>query len=157
MRMNNGLLVASAALLVLLAAACSDAPSGPAARPAGPAADMSEELSGGNGIFMGSPYGFTAPAGYVDHEYVAAGTATAYQPVGDLGDDGRWTFAPSSTAAYRTRVVVRRPADAARASGTVIVEWLNVSGGLDANPDYVSLSRRRSCAAGTSGSACRRS
>jgi hypothetical protein len=34
---------------------------------------------------------------------------------------------------------VRRPADAADASGTVIVEWLNVSGGLDANPDYVSL------------------
>ena len=25
-------------------------------------------------------------------------------------------------------------------SGTVVVEWLNVSGGVDANPDWVSLS-----------------
>ena len=40
---------------------------------------------------------------------------------------------------YRTRVVVRRPADAAAFSGTVVVEWLNVSSGLDANPDWAFL------------------
>src|SRR5215470_9178416 len=119
-------------------------------RPAGPAADVSEELTGGNGIFMGEAdsfvppdsYRFVPPDGYVDHEYVAAGTATAYGVVGGtaaLTDDGHWSFVPSTTAAYRTRVIVRRPADAADASGTVIVEWLNVSGGIDANPDYVSF------------------
>jgi len=43
-----------------------------------------------------------------------------------LTDDGRWSFAPNTTAAYRTRVIVRRPVNAAQASGTVIVEWLNV-------------------------------
>ncbi len=79
------------------------------------------------------------PDGYVEHEYVASGTATAYAAQGALTDDGMWTFAPTVTAAYRTRVLVLRPADAARASGTAIVEWLNVSGGLDANPDYTSL------------------
>ena len=43
-------------------------------RPSGPAADLSHELTGGNGVFMGSP---TPPdlqaAGYVEHEYAASG------------------------------------------------------------------------------------
>jgi hypothetical protein len=114
---------------------------GPTARvrPAGPAADMSEEISGGNGPFIGAANGLSVPDGYVEHEYVAAGTATAYAASGSLTDDGHWTFQPSTTAAYRTRVLVERPAKAADSSGTVIVEWLNVSGGLDANPDYASL------------------
>jgi hypothetical protein len=56
-----------------------------------------------------------------------------------LTNDGRWTFAPSTQAAYRTRILVRRPENAATASGTVILEWLNVSGGLDANPEYTSI------------------
>ena len=36
-------------------------------------------------------------------------------------------------------MLVRRPADPKEFSGTVIVEWLNVSGGVDADPDWVSL------------------
>ncbi len=39
-------------------------------------------------------------------------------------------------APFTTRVVVRRPLDPARFDGTVHVEWLNVSGGLDASPDW---------------------
>ena len=50
--------------------------------PSGPAADLSHELTGGNGVFMGSP---TPPnlqaAGYVEHEYAASGTATSYRAV----------------------------------------------------------------------------
>jgi alkylhydroperoxidase family enzyme len=83
--------------------------------------------------------GRTVPEGYVEHEYVASGTATAFATEGPLSRDGRWTFVPDTTAAYRTRILVRRPADTADSSGTVVVEWLNVSGGLDANPDYASL------------------
>ncbi len=120
------------------------------ARPDGPAADVSQELTGGNGAFMGESARFTAPdgpaigtaklpEGYVEHEYVAAGTATDYKPEGELTEDGKWTFQPNTSADYRTRIIVRRPEDPARASGTVIVEWLNVSGGVDANPDYASL------------------
>ena len=41
-----------------------------------------------------------------------------------------------NTADYRTRIVVRRPEKQADFNGTVVVEWLNVSGGLDANPEY---------------------
>jgi hypothetical protein len=111
----------------------------PAARPAGPAADLSEELTGGSGPFIGAAAAAGLAKGYVEHEYVAAGTATSYRQAGPLPADGRWTFAPDTEAAYRTRVLVRRPARARDFSGTVVVEWLNVSGGLDANPDYASL------------------
>jgi hypothetical protein len=38
-------------------------------------------------------------------------------------------------------MVVIRPQDARRFSGTVLVEWLNVSGGVDANPDWLFLHR----------------
>ena len=80
-----------------------------------------------------------SPFGYVQQEFAASGTAAAYKANGALGSDGRWTLAPSTTAAFRTRVLVRRPANASDFSGTVIVEWLNVSGGVDADPDWVTL------------------
>lgn len=41
-----------------------------------------------------------------------------------------------STADYKVRIVIYRPIDAAAFNGTLIVEWLNVSGGLDAAPDW---------------------
>ncbi len=77
--------------------------------------------------------------GYVQHEYAAAGTATSYKATGPLTRDGRWRFAADATAPYRTRVLVRAPAQASKFSGTVVVEWLNVSGGIDADPDWTSL------------------
>ena len=43
---------------------------------------------------------------------------------------------PSDDGPYKTRAVVYRPIDPKKFNGTVIVEWLNVSGGLDANPDW---------------------
>lgn len=133
--------LAACALIAVLVSACSKADS---SKSHAPEADVSEEITGGNGPFMGSATGVTVPDGYVEHEYVASGTATAYEAKGSpsdasLSDDGRWTFEPSTTAAYRTRILVRRPANAADFSGTVILEWLNVSGGVDANPDYASL------------------
>lgn len=150
---RGGLRAAAAIVCVALlgaAAGCSSSKSKsaePAAvtttthpRPAGPTADMSREMVGGKGVFIGS----ATPAnlqqvGYVEHEYVAAGTATSYKVNGAIAHDGRWRFVPDVSAPYRTRVLVRRPADPKVFSGTVIVEWLNVSGGVDADPDWVSL------------------
>lgn len=51
--------------------------------------------------------------------------------------DGKWSVVPYSTAPYKTRVVVYRPANPRKFNGTVIVEWLNVSGGADDAPDWV--------------------
>jgi hypothetical protein len=113
--------------------------SDPSPPPDGPVADLSEELAGGHGPFIGAATGLDVPDGYVEEEYVASGTATSYLADEPLTEDGRWTFEPDDTAEYRTRVLVRRPAEASDASGTVVVEWLNVSGGVDANPDYASL------------------
>lgn len=127
-------------------------PASTVTRPDGPAADVSTELTSGKGVFMGESaaaanmtpasggYGAaTMPAGYVQHEYLATGKATDYTAQGDLGGDGKWTFAPNTSADYRTRIVVRRPEDPGKSSGTTIVEWLNVSGGIDANPDWASF------------------
>ena len=76
----------------------------------------------------------------MQHEYAAAGTATSYKAVGALTHDGRWKFVPAATAPYRTRVLVARAGEAPTAfSGTVVVEWLNVSGGVDADPEWTSL------------------
>jgi hypothetical protein len=105
-------------------------------RPAGPSAAFSG-ISGGNGVFLGDPIPVNLkPAGYVEHEYAASGTATSYTASSPLAEDGRWSFAPDGTAPYRTRVLVRRPSDPARFSGRVVVEWLNVSGGVDADPEW---------------------
>lgn len=76
-----------------------------------------------------------AAAGYVQEEFFAAGTATAYTMVGERTTDGRWQVEPTTTAPYRTRMLVRRPADPARFNGTVVVEWLNISG-VEANPHW---------------------
>lgn len=112
------------------------------ARPAGPVADLSEEITGGKGMFLPSGNSSTAltapppPDGYVAQEFVAAGTATSYKAVGELAQNGKWKFAPDGEAKYRTRVAVRRPENPDDFSGTVFVEWLNVSGGVDSAPDY---------------------
>jgi hypothetical protein len=109
-------------------------------RPAGPAAAFSAELTGGTGVFMGegSPPDLKA-LGYVQREYAAAGSATSYKATSALTRDGRWSFAPDGTAPYKTRVLVRAPADPTKFSGNVVVEWLNVSGGVDADPEWTSL------------------
>lgn len=77
--------------------------------------------------------------GYTQEEYFMSGTATAYTNTGPLGVNGLWSVAPSSTAAYKTRFLVHRPSDPKQFNGTVIVEWLNVSGGVDAAPDWTMM------------------
>jgi len=72
-----------------------------------------------------------AAQGYVETEYFLAGTATAYVAAGPLGSDGRWDVAPAASQPFKTRILVRRPKDPAKFNGTVVVEWLNVSGGFD--------------------------
>jgi hypothetical protein len=71
-------------------------------------------------------------AAYVAEEFFISGTASSYSPVNELNPDGQWDVTPSSAADYTTRIVVLTPADRALFNGTVLVEWLNVSGGIDA-------------------------
>lgn len=73
-----------------------------------------------------------ADLGYTAAEYFISGSARSYSPVAECLSDGAWDVSPSATADFTTRVVVLGPADPTAFSGTVLVEWLNVSGGIDA-------------------------
>jgi Alpha/beta hydrolase domain len=76
-------------------------------------------------------FDIAAPS-YVAEEFFVSGTATSYKPTAALGPDGGRSVTPSGTAEYTTRIVALTPADPARFNGTVLVEWLNVSGSIDA-------------------------
>lgn len=77
-----------------------------------------------------------AAAGYSETEHFLSGTATSYRREGTWRTDGTWHTRPGASAPYTTRVVVRAPVDRARFNGTVVVEWLNVSGGVDVDVDF---------------------
>jgi hypothetical protein len=79
--------------------------------------------------------------GYTEEEYFITGTATAFKAEGSMPADGCIAVQPGTTAPYTTRIVVRRPSDPKKFNGTVVVEWLNVSGGTDAAPDFAFLHR----------------
>jgi hypothetical protein len=79
-----------------------------------------------------------ATVGYVGEEYFLSGSATAYSSRKPLTADGKWAVTPASTAPYKTRIVVYRPANPKKFNGTVMVEWLNVSAGVDSPPDWLS-------------------
>jgi hypothetical protein len=73
---------------------------------------------------------------YVEREHFVSGEATAYQLEGEPRADGRWTVSEAGTAEYRTRILVRYPSDSEDFDGTVFVEWLNVTAGMDSDPEF---------------------
>lgn len=151
----SGRVLATVVAVVTLAGACSSGDSDGSGgsgdeagsrspttipRPNGPAATLAP-LEGGKGMFLASAGSGPSldDAGYDEAEYSASGTATSYTSAGPLPTDGTFDLRPADEADYATRIVVRRPAEAADFGGTVVVEWLNVSGGTDASPDYTYL------------------
>ncbi|MDT5247378.1 MAG: hypothetical protein QOJ28_12, partial [Mycobacterium sp.] len=82
-----------------------------------------------------------ATLGYRAEEFFVSGTASSYVPVGPLSTDGKWDVVPADAADYTTRIVALVPEDDAAFNGTVVVEWLNVSGGIDA-PAFWSMAHR---------------
>jgi hypothetical protein len=129
-----------AVLMSVIGCGGDDPPADPMTRGATVASPAVEgPVSGGSGApFIASTAFDLKQVGYQQAEYFISGTATAYTNVGALGTDGLWTVAPGETAQYKTRILVYRPIDAKTFNGTVVVEWLNVSGGLDAAPDWLS-------------------
>lgn len=67
-----------------------------------------------------------AAKGYVEEEFFIEGTANRYanEKVVDSGH------------AYKTRIVVRRPASSKKFNGTAILEWTNVTGSRDLEMDW---------------------
>ena len=93
----------------------------------------------GSTIFNGTLYGNSFDLSQVSYEssqYFVSGTAHSYVPVRPLTSDGKWKVTKGVSAPYTTRIAVYRPIDPAKFNGTVIVEWLNVSGGVDDSPEW---------------------
>ncbi|MCP4436737.1 MAG: hypothetical protein GY812_14735 [Actinomycetia bacterium] len=78
-----------------------------------------------------------APDGYTTEEFFIGGTASSFDAA-ETPADGMWEAEPDDEAEYLTRAIVHRP-PAEEFSGTVLVEWLNVSA-LEASPDWAYLS-----------------
>lgn len=96
-------------------------------------------VKGGLGMISVSSTMFPlALVGYSGAEYFISGNAVSYVSDSPLSSDGNWSVrVASGSEPYKTRIVVYRPIKAADFNGAVIVEWLNVSGGLDAAPGWI--------------------
>jgi hypothetical protein len=101
-----------------------------------PSPTIEGPVTGPGTPFIASTTFDLSQVGYSEAEYFMAGTAAAYIPAGTLGSDGQWAATAASSAAYKTRLLVYRPTNPRKFNGTVVVEWLNVSGGIDASPDW---------------------
>jgi hypothetical protein len=77
--------------------------------------------------------------GYTETEYYISGTATSYIATDELKSDGLWSIQAADVADYKSRIVVLRPIEASDFNGTVVVEWFNVTGGIDAAPDMLQM------------------
>lgn len=76
--------------------------------------------------------------GYTVEEFFFSGTANAYSSSAPLSTDGKWSTQPSGeTADYKSRMFVYRPVDPSHFNGTVVIEWLNVSAGIDTPTEWV--------------------
>jgi hypothetical protein len=149
-RRHGRLVVALAALAMLAIAGCGTSDSSsPAQGPSDASVDASAEASAGaaatvtgpiTGGSMGKPFTAApidlASFGYVEEEFFIEGDATAYAFQGTPGSDGVWSVKTTTKAHYKTRMLVRHPSDPAKFNGTVLVEWLNVSGGVDDDPEF---------------------
>jgi len=132
------LLGTSSAAVAQNSGRASEPPRPSAASPSAASPHVTGPVTGGNGAVVLQATAFDLNSvGYTQSEFLLSGNATAYAPGAALGPDGRWSVAPASTAPYTSRIVVNRPKNPARFNGTVIVEWLNVSAGLDVAPDWI--------------------
>jgi hypothetical protein len=103
-------------------------------------ARLTGPVAGPPGIIM---TGFDlGQAGYTLEEFFLESTATRFEPVGPVEADGHWSVTPAGQAPFTTRLVVCRPSDPGAYTGTVILEWLNVSSGFDAVPHWMLTHRQ---------------
>jgi len=120
-------------------AGCGD--DGASVDPGVPTALVSGPITNGAHGFPATPAVVDLDAaGYVEEEFFFEGSARGFAQEGGWSVDGMWPVRAASNADYKTRLLVRRPTDRGRFSGVVIVEWFNVSSGVDIDPDFGFLS-----------------
>lgn len=96
---------------------------------------------GGNGVPITiNNFDNVDAIGYEVTEYFVSGDAHRFlHKTFSIKTDGKWdSISPSKkTAPYQTRVLVYSPKDMSRFSGTVYIEWQNVSGLIEVAPDWL--------------------
>lgn len=91
----------------------------------------------GQGRIVGATVADLAARGYEEREFLMSGDADTFEKTGIWYSNGQWGARRSGAVqAYTTRLLVERPADPARFNGTVVVEWLNVSFGVDIGVEW---------------------
>jgi hypothetical protein len=134
-------LLLSIITIIAILAGCSDSDNNSPAAPTTSGARVSGPITAGSHGFAATPAVVDLEAaGYVEEEFFLEGTARAFEQVGDWSIDGVWPVSEASTADYKTRILVRRPADPAKFSGVVVVEWFNVTSYVDVDVDFGFLS-----------------
>jgi Alpha/beta hydrolase domain len=104
-----------------------------------PTASVTGPVRIGSPTFDQTLYGTNfdlSKVGYEKSQFFISGMADAYVPESPLTSDGKWKITTGVSAPYKTRLAVYRPIDPKKFNGTVVVEWLNVSGGSDDSPDW---------------------
>ncbi|QFU74376.1 hypothetical protein EY643_01205 [Halioglobus maricola] len=136
--LSSRLLVAG--LVLLLLSACGDSDSRDPLPPSSPTlpiavAEISAPPDEGQPNLLSTTFAL-ADVGYEQQEFFLSGSASAFTNLGELASDGLWEVEPGEAADYRTRVLVYMPVDAAAFSGSVFVEWLNVTTGFELPVSY---------------------
>ena len=148
MRMASGLAATIGLSMLLLT--CGGSPSSASSTPLGhsPPTRVSRAIAGvtvtgpmhvNSPTFSKTLYGTNidlSKVGYEKSQFFLSGTAHSNVPVSPLTSDGKWKITTGVSAPYTTRIAVYRPIDPKRFNGTVVVEWLNVTGGTDDAPEW---------------------
>lgn len=95
-----------------------------------------DPAAGGDGQANAAAPATLARAGYVEEEFFFEGDALSYALESERTPDGMWAVVEGASAPFRSRMIVRRPANPDAASGVVLVEWMNVTAAADATPDW---------------------
>jgi hypothetical protein len=96
---------------------------------------ISTSVPTATGAGQATAAGSSLPPTYCEEEYFFGGTATSYA-LSEGDDDGARSAIPRGEASYRSRMIVRRPIDPTAFSGVVLMEWLNVTAGVDGAPEW---------------------
>jgi hypothetical protein len=125
----TALIVGTIVAAIFVEAGAANAQTADRAAAAGPAVTGPITSGSKPNAFMSSMDDLKA-RGYMEEEFFVEGNAE-----GKIRTDD-----PVSSRAYKTRILVRRPIDAKRFKGTVLVEWLNNANAYDSAPSWPILS-----------------
>ena len=125
--------------VVLLFAACSSVLLAASFAAAGPTDSVTVEAppaGQGPAFVPGTRLVEDLPKEYVEEEFFISGEATLYSYANNP-PAGPTDIVPVQTGIpYKTRIIVRRPAKANKANGTVVIEWWNSTAGFDTAPSW---------------------